>query len=322
MMSKKVFFALLISLPQMMSWGQAGSATEPDTWKLLSQAQVDGSGVFLDELAVASGTTQVLPHVRLARPPHAGLTVICSRNDVELLAQSRQTGLLVTNWSGALDVRVSRRARILEDSDLLELLTTTLQREQVKNQGELELRLARPGPKPQVPDEPLTLKVTEMPSTGISPSFVVSFELWDGKERVGDWKAAVQAAVWRDIPVARTTLLRGQSVKDADVTMERSDVLMQRDAYLSLPTSDDTLELTEGIPAGKPILTRCLHARPLVRRGEMVEGVYQEGSLGISLLVEALEDGSLGQAVRVRNPKTRHELHGTVENEKTIRINL
>ena len=54
----------------------------------------------------------------------------------------------------------------------------------------------------------------------------------------------------------------------------------------------------------------------------MVEGVFQDGSLGISLLVETLEDGALGQTVRVRNPKTKHELHGKVENEKTIRINL
>lgn len=54
----------------------------------------------------------------------------------------------------------------------------------------------------------------------------------------------------------------------------------------------------------------------------MVEAVFQDGSLGISLMVETLEDGTLGQTVRVRNPKTKHELHGKVENEKTIRINL
>ena len=54
----------------------------------------------------------------------------------------------------------------------------------------------------------------------------------------------------------------------------------------------------------------------------MVEAVFQDGSLDISLLVETLEDGALGQTVRVRNPITRRELHGKVESEKTIRINL
>ena len=318
---KKALFSLLISLPQM-GWVQAGSAAEPDSWKLLPQAQVDGSGVFLDQIAVASGATQVLPHIRLARAPHAGQTASFSRTDVAGLAQTCAPGLLMTNWSGATEVRVSRRVRAFEDSDLLELLTATLQKEYVKSQGELELHLTRPGPKPQVPDEPLTLKVAEMPATGSARLLWSRFELWDGKERLGNWQAPVQAAVWRDIPVAHSTLPRGQSLKDADVTMERSDVLMLRDAFLNFPTTDDSLELTESIPAGLPVLNRSVRVRPLVRRGQMVEGVFQDGSLGISLLVETLEDGSLGQTVRVRNPKTKRELHGKVENEKTIRINL
>ncbi len=318
---KQVLFPLLIALPQM-GWVQAGSAAEADSWTLLPQAQVDSSGVFLDQIAAASGATQVLPHVRLARAPRAGQTVSYSRSEVAGLAHSCATGLLMTNWGGATAVRVSRRLRAFEDSDLLDLLTAVLQKEYVKSQGELELHLTRPWAKPQVPDEPLTLKVVEMPSMGVSPSFVVSFELWDGKERVGNWQAPVQAAVWRDIPVAHSTLQRGQSLKDADMTMERSDVLIQRDAFLNFPTSDDSLELTESIPAGRPVLNRCVRVRPLILRGQMVEAVFQEGTLGISLIVETLEDGVLGQTVRVRNPKTKREIHGKVENEKTIRIYL
>jgi flagella basal body P-ring formation protein FlgA len=318
---KNALCALLLGLPQL-GLAQAGGAAEPDCWKLLPQAQVDGSGVFLDQIVVVSDTTRGLPHIRLAPAPRAGQTVTFSRSDVAGLAQTCQARLQLTNWSGAAAVRVSRRLRAFEDSDLLELLTATLQKEYVKNQGELELRLARPGPKPQVPDEPLTLKVVEIPASGVTPAFAVTFELWAGKERVGSWHAALQAAVWRDIPVARSTLQRGDSLKDADVTMERSDVLAQRDAFLNFPTADDSLELTEAVPAGRPVLNRMVRPRPLVRRGQLVEGIFQDGCLGISLVVQSLEDGALGQTVRVLNPRTKHELHGKVENEKTIRINL
>ena len=44
-----------------------------------------------------------------------------------------------------------------------------------------------------VPDEPLTLKVFDLPATGLEPQFIVHCELWNGKERVGDWQLAVQA---------------------------------------------------------------------------------------------------------------------------------
>ena len=318
---KKTILLLLTVLPQT-NRAQAGDAAAPECWKLLSQAQVDSSGVFLDQIVASAGAARPLPHLRLARAPQPGQTNSFSRSEVAGVAQACMAGLVMTNWSGPMQVRVSRRMRILEDSDLLDLLTGKLQEEYVKDQGELELRLTRPWPKPQVPDELLTLKVTEMPVTGIGPNFVAGFELWAGKERAGNWQATVQASVWRDIPVAHSTLQRGQPLKDADVTMVRSDVLLQRDAWLNFPTINDSLELAESIPAGRPILNRSVRVRPLVLRGQMVEGVFQDGSLGISLLVETLEDGALGQTVKVLNPTTRHELHGKVESEKTIRINL
>jgi flagella basal body P-ring formation protein FlgA len=317
---KKTFFSMLTLL--LTGWVTRAIAAESDLWKLLPQAQVDSSGVFLDELVSVSGTNQIAPHIRLAPAPRFGQTVSFSRNALAGLAQVRTNAPLLTNWTGAAEVRVSRRLRTFEDSDLIELLTAVLQKEYVKNQGELELHLTRPWVKPQVPDEVLTLKVGEMPARGVSPNFVAAFELWDGKERIGNWQVPIQAAVWRDIPVAHSTLQRGEALKDADITMERSDVLVQRDAFMNFPTTDESLELTESISEGHPVLNRSVRIRPTILRGQMVDAVFQDGSLGISLVVETLEDGVLGQTVRVRNPKTRREIHGKVENEKTIRINL
>ena len=42
----------------------------------------------------------------------------------------------------------------------------------------------------------------------------------------------------------------------------------------------------------------------------------------ISLKVESLEDGALGQMVRVRNPKTRRELYGKIQAEDLVFISL
>jgi len=132
----------------------------------------------------------------------------------------------------------------------------------------------------------------------------------------------VQASIWRDIPVAHSALTRGQLLKDADVTLERRDVLVQRDAFLNFSHADENLQLAENIPAGLPVLNRSVRVRPIIQRGQLVEGVYQDGSLSISLKVEILEDGLLGQTVRVRNPTTKRELHGKVQNEQTVVIAL
>jgi flagella basal body P-ring formation protein FlgA len=264
----------------------------------------------------------VLPQIRLAPAPGISQTASLSRSQITELAQKYAPELVATNWSGATQVRVSRRTRQFTDSEMTELLTATLQREHVKDRGELELRLTRPFPPVLVPDEPLTFKVTDLPATGVSPDFVAHCELWVGKERAGAWQLPAQARVWREIPIAHSALTRGQLLKDADVVMERRDVLAQREAFLNFPTEDGSLELAESIPAGLPVLNRSVHVRPLIRRGRLVEAIYQEGSLSISLKVETLEDGFPGQTVLVRNPKTKRELYGKVQNEQTILIAL
>src|SRR5271154_517528 len=135
---KRAVFSLLLALPQP-GWAQTGSAVDPDAWNLLPQAQVDSSGIFLDQIVVATGAIQIPPHLRLARAPQPGQTISFFRGDVARLAQAYGAGLLISNWGGATEVRISRRVRSFEESDLIELLTTTLQKEYVKNQGDLEL---------------------------------------------------------------------------------------------------------------------------------------------------------------------------------------
>jgi flagella basal body P-ring formation protein FlgA len=318
---RATFITLLLCLPQI-GQGQATNAPETNAWELVPEAQVDSAGLFLDQILLYRGTNWIVPHLCVAPAPHLGQTNAYSRSDIALLAQSARLGVAITRWAGSDTVHVSRRLKNLEDADLLDLLTATLQKEYVKNQGQLELHLARTNLKPLVPDEPLTLKVIDLPMLGLSPSFILTYEIWAGREHAGTWQAPLRASIWHDIPMARSPLPRGLPLKEADVMMERADLLVQRDAFLNFPTTDPTLELSENISVGHPILNRSVRARPLILRGQVVEGIFQEGALAISLMVETLEDGALGQTVRVRNPKTMRELFGKVENEKTIRITL
>ena len=317
----KYMFSFLVVLAHL-GLVQIAFADEPDVWQLLPQAQVDSSGIFLNQLVVPPSTSVVLPQIRLASAPNLGQTASFSRDQITELLRKQTPALLVSNWSGATQVRVSRRTRQFIDSDMTDLLTATLQRECVQGRGELEIHLTHTWVPLPVPDEPLTLKVFDLPSAGLIPNCVVRCELWNGKERVGDWQLAVQASIWREIPVAHSALTRGESLRDADVTLERRDVLVLRDAYLNFSHADENLQLAENIPAGLPVLNRSVRVRPIIQRGQLVEGVYQDGSLSISLKVEILEDGLLGQTVRVRNPTTKRELHGKVQNEQTVVIAL
>jgi flagella basal body P-ring formation protein FlgA len=211
---------------------------------------------------------------------------------------------------------------MLGEGELNNLLTVALQREYVRDLGELELTLARSWSAIPVPDTELTVKIVELPTLGVTANFIVRFELWAGETPLGSWQVPLKARVWREVWVARTSLHRGELLAGADRVRERRDVLALRDAYVAGDVNEATLELAEDVPAGMPLLARSVRARTLVRRGQFAEAIVREGAMAVSLKVEVLENGALGQQVRVRNVQSKREFRGKVEDEKTISVSL
>ncbi|HUA39676.1 MAG TPA: flagellar basal body P-ring formation chaperone FlgA [Candidatus Sulfopaludibacter sp.] len=212
--------------------------------------------------------------------------------------------------------------RPLTESNALELLTATLQRDYVKDQGELELNFTHPWTAPTLPDAPLSLKILELPTAGVTPSFIVRFQICTANQTLGTWQASVQAHVWRKVWVAHSNLRRGDSIAGADVARERRDILNLHDALAVFADDDSSLELAESVPAGVPLLARMIQARPVIHRGQTANALVQDGALNITLKVQALEDGAPGQIIRARNPVSQRYLSGRVLDANTIQIFL
>jgi flagella basal body P-ring formation protein FlgA len=212
--------------------------------------------------------------------------------------------------------------RMLTEADLLPLLTATLQQEYVKDKGELELRLSNPWTPRKVSGEPITVKILDLPPTGVASSFITRFELRTARESLGTWQIAAQARVWREIWVAKSALTRGMLVADADIAQERRDVLALRETLADFTPGDTALMLAEPLQSGSPLLARSVKVRPVVRRGQTADALVRDGVLSVTMKVEVLEDGVPGQIVRARNCQSRRDLRGKVLNEQTILISL
>jgi flagella basal body P-ring formation protein FlgA len=212
--------------------------------------------------------------------------------------------------------------RVFAESDMLALLTATLQRDYVKDRGELELICKQPWPELRLPDEPLTVKILELPTAGVTPSFIVRFQLCTAQESLGTWQASMQAHVWRTVWVAHSNLRRGEPVNGADIIHERCDVLTVREALADFSTTDPNLELATSVTSGAPLLARAIKPRVVIHRGQIANALVQDGMLSISTKVEALQDGAPGEIIRARNPVSSHNLSGKVLDDQTILIPL
>lgn len=298
----------------------AAAAVETPGWSLLPAVQVDATGIFLDQ--IVAGATAETPHIRLAPAPVANRAVTFTTAQINDLLQQSAPELVNTNWSGAAQVKISRRTRTLTESEIKELLVASLQQNYVKDRGELELRFSRPVSASAVVDEPLTVKLLELPSAGVTANFIARFELRAGEEVAGTWQIPVTANIWREVYVASSALKRGQLVRDADLSRERRDMLALRDALTTVELDNPFLELGENVPAGMALNSRSIRLRPIVHRGKIADAIVRDGPLSVSVKVEILEDGLPGQTIRVRNLKSKREFRGKVQNEETVYVTL
>ncbi len=252
----------------------------------------------------------------------AGHPSIVSRAQVEAALRQQVPALVVPQWTGMAEVTVTRKTRSLDESEVLERLTAALQKSYVGDHGELELQATRPWVPPVIADEPGTLRLLDLPASGISPNFIVRFELRAGRESLGTWQVPLQARVWRDVFVAGGLVQRGTTLADANFLRERRDTLAIRDVVGALPSDPGGFDLAEAMSPGSVLTTRQIHQRPVITRGRLVDALVQEGGLTISMRALALEDGLPGQTIRVRNPRSQKEFNGKVHNADTVIVTL
>lgn len=284
---------------------------------LESTATVDSRGIFLSQIAT-SPDRRPLPAIRLLPSPNLGAPLNLSRARLQELLAQPPFGLSVTQWSGATGVLISRRMRALEDAELIQMLGRTLQERCARDRGELELRFGRAWTSTPVPDEELTLRILDMPASGLAPLMLVRFELMAGTESAGTWQVLLQAKLWREIWVTKAPLRRGQGLAESDLGRERRDILTLRDVLAEPDQASSALQVTENVPAGAALLQRQLRAQPVVFRGQSVNANLVDGLLQLVMKVEVLEDGAPGQVIRLRNTSSRRELRGKVQHDKSI----
>jgi len=234
-------------------------------------------------------------------------------------AADTATATVTTNPPAAA---ANAASNVVDEAELKDLLTAALQKDYIRDAGQLELRLTRPWTALTATHLPVTVNILDVPTTGVSPNFIVRFELRDAGDSLGVWQMPVQAHVWRDVWVARSPLKPGELLTEVDRARERRDILAMRDSGLGDIADESLYQMAEYVPTGAPLYASSIKLRTLVRRGQLAEAVVQDGALSVSLKVEVLEDGVLGQYVLVRNPVSKREFRGKVQDEQTILVDL
>jgi flagella basal body P-ring formation protein FlgA len=117
----------------------------------------------------------------------------------------------------------------------------------------------------------------------------------------------------RDLPVPALTIPAGQIINEANLTERRFRTSPRSLAGIATQSGDITgKEARRALLAGRPIPLSALMKPLAVRRGEKVAVSYEDAGLSISTQLLALEDGSNGDLISLRNLATGIVIHAEV----------
>ncbi len=290
---------------------------------LHSDAKVDPSGVFLDQIMSSADPSQKLPHIRLFDTPQFNDPITFGRQQISNALARMKHHLAFAPMAGAETVAVERRSRLLSERELGNLLINELQADYAEEGAQIEIEFNRPWEPVRVPDEIFDIRISNLPSSGLAPYLIVRFDLTSGDETIGRWQVSLRIQVMKEIWVSNGPIARGSLISQYDFKKERKDILRIRDT-LDLKFDENTpdFEAAQGIAKGTPVTNRHLKLRPLVKKGDLVEALVRNGSIRVNMKAEALENGINGQIIRLRNPHTRQYLRGRVTGDQTVTIAL
>ncbi len=176
--------------------------------------------------------------------------------------------------------------------------------------GEIEVTVSRLDPRLRLEPCDVPLESYDSPN-GLRPGRNVVGVRCNGRH---PWKlyVTVEIVTLQPVVVAARPLARGQTVSAADLRIEHRDTARLHQAFYT-----DTGDLIgqrarRQVAAGRILHPGLLERRRLVRRGGTVQILVERGALKVRMQGKALQNGALGDRVRVRNRASGREITGEV----------
>lgn len=138
------------------------------------------------------------------------------------------------------------------------------------------------------------------------------------------WSKYVPAEVhvFTPVLVANRNLPRGSLLTASDMDLVEMDLATVRRTSVSDPFQIEGMELRQSLSAGNPVVMEALLRPTVVKRGDLVQILAQNGSISIRQQGEALQDGEVGKLINVRNNSSQRVIQAIVVSTGQTKIPL
>jgi flagella basal body P-ring formation protein FlgA len=144
----------------------------------------------------------------------------------------------------------------------------------------------------------------------------------DRPEDVQKATITARARAWHNQLVVAKPLAMRQLIRDEDLIERRALVERLPDEPIATRAEVVGQAAARPLSAGTVLTARAVEAQQLVKAGQYVTITLQQGAVSIKSVAKALEGGSYGQTIRVKNEATRDVFQVILTGPQTATMNL
>lgn len=280
--------------------GRDEAVVTEGTVRLGDIAQIDSPNVQDDEAIIH------LKRISIDTSPKAGETMTIDGSRVLERLKDQGVRLDSIRYTVPRTITITRAFREVKVDELERALTAFL----AKGDKQIEVKQIVIDKPVRLPTDSLGLEVVALQTT--KPGHIgVDYKSIAGSDEVRFQMKAI-ADEWRMMPVAVRPMIRGSIVSAGDVQLTRMNgTSMSRDSLEQLVDIVGR-SLTKDVGQGEMFKASSVVIPPVVNAGSRVTIVFRQNRLEVTATGTALENGGLGQDIRIRNDSSKKIVMGRV----------
>ena len=259
-----------------------------------------------------------LARIDLGPAPGPGQITTLRRGQLEQRLNASGLNLGEAGWSLPAELRLVGQGQSLSEEVLRQALESYLADIEPYRSGRFELVGLNIGQLPTLPQGRAAYRF--VPQSTANPTHLTGtfFFAVDGRE-VGRCRVTAQIDLYVQALVAARNLSRGQVLYDSDLSLSMIPYAQSKGSLTS-PELAVGQTLKNNLAAGEALRDRYLGKSVVIRRGDMVTIVAQQGGLRVTASGQARQDGAIGETISVVNVNSKKVVTARVIGPNQVEI--
>jgi flagella basal body P-ring formation protein FlgA len=299
----------------------AASASTSCTVHLRPQASVNSSVLILSDIADLSGSDEVLV-ARLARISLGAVTDVrlLSRSEVLSLIRGAIPNLNDVQMTGAEFTRVSLATRVPDAAEIIAVLKAFMASVSPWQEEEIEIRSIDNLKAIEIPQGDVQLRIASRTAPSNYRGALLPMEAaLDGRPVRSFWVKADVRVRARVVQVTKPVPYQG-TLQAGDLREVVCDIEDPRSEYFRTCEEAIGMSAKRALGPGDLLNRNWLNEHNLVRSGETVRLLAQSGGISVTTLARALQNGKLGDRIKVRNLDSDRAVTAVVTGQGEVRV--